>query len=357
MILSYEMFRNFVNELNPKNTMSRKNTKSRSRLEIIKYLVRTDVIICDEGHRMKKKTGQLIEAVASVRTSRRIVLTGTPVQNNLDEMYELVKFAKPKSVESLGTLQEFKQRFGRVIEAGQYCDSSKADVVDMNSHSHILNKLLQNTIQRMDSTVLQPYLEQKYDYTIYIKLTEAQRNVYKEIISKTKMIQARKKNFDCFHTLVLICAHMKALKISIDKKKDKENWLKSVPDEDFDDIQNSGKLLLLFEILRNSNALHDKVLVFSQSRNVLDCIEHFLAIDENTWEFELDYFRLDCDTSPKKRTEYCEKFNDLSNERARLFLIGTKAGGVGINLFGANRVIIFDPSWNPSDDVSENIFN
>lgn len=105
-------------------------------------------------------------------------------------------------------------------------------------------------------------------------------------------------------------------------------------------------------------------LVFSQSLYSLDVIEHFLNhIDEQTqqnsacasftgsWSLGQDYFRLDGSTPVEQRNSACKHFNSASNPRARLFLISTRAGGLGINLVAANRVIIFDVSWNPSHDI------
>lgn len=108
-------------------------------------------------------------------------------------------------------------------------------------------------------------------------------------------------------------------------------------------------------------------LLFSQSLYSLTLIEEFLRkIDDQTqndtpletldnhtgsWSLGLDYFRLDGQTSAENRNMWCKIFNKPSNTRARLFLISTRAGGLGINLTAANRVIIFDASWNPSHDV------
>ncbi len=97
-----------------------------------------------------------------------------------------------------------------------------------------------------------------------------------------------------------------------------------------------------------------KRLVFSQNLLSLDIIESFLkqqSTPGNTWKKDKDYFRMDGGTELNKRSDHIDKFNNKSNKRARLFLISTKAGGIGINLIGANRCIIFDASWNPSFDT------
>lgn len=147
-----------------------------------------------------------------------------------------------------------------------------------------------------------------------------------------------------------------------------EWWMSMCPKEELNTLEHSGKLMLLFSILAECEAIGDKLLVFSQSLFSLDVIEHFLSmVDENTripnpsaklggfngtWTQGLDYFRLDGSTPIETRNIACNRFNKEDNTRARLFLISTRAGGLGINLVAANRVVIFDVSWNPSHDVN-----
>ncbi|XP_071500793.1 uncharacterized protein [Diadema antillarum] len=145
-----------------------------------------------------------------------------------------------------------------------------------------------------------------------------------------------------------------------------------IKEDDEHNIELSGKLILLFEILRMAESMGEKVLVFSQSLLSLDMIEEMLAhLDDKaeeerangeqdlenqiggigSWVKGEDYFRMDGSTPAHLRQRWSEIFNDLENIRARLFLISTKAGSLGINLVAANRVIIFDANWNPSHDV------
>ncbi|KAG7282661.1 hypothetical protein CRUP_017587, partial [Coryphaenoides rupestris] len=129
-------------------------------------------------------------------------------------------------------------------------------------------------------------------------------------------------------------------------------------------VQHSGKMVLLFEILRMAEELKDKVLVFSQSLISLDLIEDFLTHahqsrksgnplyeGSGSWIRNVDYYRLDGTTTATFRKKWAEDFNNLDNTRGRLFLISTRAGSLGINLVASNRVIIFDASWNPSYDI------
>ncbi|KAJ3588825.1 hypothetical protein NHX12_009679 [Muraenolepis orangiensis] len=129
-------------------------------------------------------------------------------------------------------------------------------------------------------------------------------------------------------------------------------------------LEHSGKMVLLFEILRMAEELGDKVLVFSQSLVTLDLIEDFLTHAHNTrksgdplyngrgsWIKNLDYYRLDGTTNATSRKKWVEDFNNTSKTQGRLFLISTRAGSLGINLVASNRVVIFDASWNPSYDI------
>lgn len=129
---------------------------------------------------------------------------------------------------------------------------------------------------------------------------------------------------------------------------------------DAKNITHSGKITLLIEILKKAEALQEKVLVFSQSLISLNLIEDFLKEAHRnkktlgkagSWIKNVDYYRLDGSTNALLRKKWAEEFNKSSNERARLFLISTRAGSLGINLVAANRVIIFDASWNPSYDI------
>ncbi|XP_020836237.1 transcriptional regulator ATRX-like [Phascolarctos cinereus] len=145
-------------------------------------------------------------------------------------------------------------------------------------------------------------------------------------------------------------------------------WYKDfITDSDAKVLEHSGKMVLLFEILKMAEELGDKVLVFSQSLISLDLIEDFLELGnkeisddkdkpriykgEGKWFRNIDYYRLDGSTSAQARKKWAKEFNDETNVRGRLFIISSKAGSVGINLVAANRVIIFDASWNPSYDI------
>lgn len=143
-------------------------------------------------------------------------------------------------------------------------------------------------------------------------------------------------------------------------------WRPYVTKEDLETILPSNKLKILFEILKVCEENGEKCLIFSAFVAVLDVVEFFMkAITRQTqegvaysgletyrgiWKLADDYYRLDGKTPRSTRHQMITNFNDPKNIRARVFLISAKAGGQGINLTGANRVILLDTSWNPSND-------
>ncbi|KAL1487977.1 hypothetical protein ABEB36_015357 [Hypothenemus hampei] len=412
-----------------------------------------DLVICDEGHLLKNEKTNLSIAMNRIKTLRRIVLTGTPLQNNLREYWCMVQFIKPNL---LGTYKEYLNRFVNPITNGQYTDSTQHDIMVMRRRSHVLHKLLDGVVQRQDYAVLEPYLPPKHEYVLFLKLTEVQVKLYKHYMENF----ARRSDgsnrtsflFTDFQELQRICTHPRvlldkslenkerkeknddsesegSLKDFIDdgsdvstgsssSSSDEENsdnldsdqsekpkksrhkssskkmrltraqaaqkrengelleenepeivepkhwWDDYINRDQLDNLTFGSKMTLLFQILKECEEIGDKILVFSQSLYTLNCIEYFLArIDEATqksdtadgytgsWALGLDYFRLDGSSSCDNRAAWCDEFNNPENTRARLFLISTKAGGLGINLVAANRVIIFDVSWNPSHDI------
>ncbi|XP_015111784.1 transcriptional regulator ATRX [Diachasma alloeum] len=429
IILGYEMYRNLSN---PTKKMNKKLRES-----FFKCLVEPgpDLVICDEGHLLKSETTAISKAMSKIRTLRRIVLTGTPLQNNLTEYHCMVQFVKPNL---LGTKKEFLNRFVNPIQNGQFDNSTEYDVKLMKKRAHVLHKMLEGSVQRFDYSVLTPFLPPKQEYVIFVKLSDIQIQLYQYYIDNLARRQraAGGSLFADFQALQRIWTHPIAIKLNADKAAEKrireasdsegslkdfiddgsddessksdstiastssskskksdvpvkrhtranadveevveepvqeqEWWSQFLQDEHFEDLRISAKLRILFEILKESENIGDKVLVFSQSLYSLTLIERFLATIDNetqnnldnpselvdghtgSWSLGLDYFRLDGQTSTENRSLWCKIFNRPTNTRARLFLISTRAGGLGINLTAANRVVIFDASWNPSHDV------
>eukprot|EP00096_Caligus_rogercresseyi_P013772 TRINITY_DN6376_c0_g1_i1.p1 TRINITY_DN6376_c0_g1~~TRINITY_DN6376_c0_g1_i1.p1 ORF type:complete len:666 (+),score=148.68 TRINITY_DN6376_c0_g1_i1:494-2491(+) len=428
------MYRNLTQRL-------AKRLKSKQKEVFYEALVNPgpDLVVCDEGHILKNRKSALNNALTQIKTKRRILLTGTPLQNNLSEYFAMVDFVKPNL---LGTFKEFKNRFVNPIQNGQHSDSTDRDVRVMKKRSFILSDLLKGCLQRLDYSVLVPFLQPKHEYVLCINLTDLQKKLYKfyldnfakaGVIDSYGKMEGWKKGglFNDVSTLSQIWNHPIVLSMAKERRdynkmmkddeddlsdfvedgsiasspeeesskdseieeikeqkrtrscKDNELSEDSEPtgeqgwwsqhlesEEDLEDIRHSSKILILLEILRSAELLGDKTLVFSQSLLSLNMIEEFLrklneyhngrdseGVPESLrpfvgpWTQGVNYYRLDGSTSPATRQKWCNYFNKPSNIDMKLFLISTKAGGLGINLVSANRVIIFDASWNPAHDM------
>ncbi|XP_037045862.1 transcriptional regulator ATRX homolog [Bradysia coprophila] len=336
-----------------------------------------DVVVCDEGHLLKNPSSQLSATINKIRTLRRIVLTGTPLQNNLKEYFAMVEFVKPRL---LGTEKEFSNRFIGPIVNGQFVDSTEADITLMKYRAYILHKLLEGCVHRRDYSVLAQFLPPKEEHVLFIRLTKKQMDLYKYymvnfIVSKPVNDLPPLRRI-CNHPMVLADFEDRhKLKPSTSDKTDTDRqagenlphkpngWWKPICSGY--QLEMSNKMLILSTILSECEMRNEKVVVFSGCLSTLNVIEHFLKnITETTrnvkasstdyrgvWKRDLDYSRLDGGQNAEKRKRDVTRFNKETNTRTRLFLISTKAGSLGINLIAANRVVIFDASWNPSDDI------
>lgn len=441
MVIGYDMYRNLTN---PQSKRVRATIMRTFQSALVDP--GPDLVICDEGHLLKNESTGTSKAMTRIRTRRRIILTGTPLQNNLNEYHCMVQFVKPNL---LGTSKEFRNRFVNPITNGQFEDSTSHDVKRMKRRAHVLHKTLEGCVQRFDYSVLTPYLPPKEEYVISIRITDTQEKLYRHYLENDSSRGSAGKGaqlFADFQQLQRVWTHPRVLKMSQERnelKAEKEDqsdsegslkdfiddgsasdtsspsssseedddvvclsdesgtkgkkkaakpvrrtrankdlspepepiqptkgaewWEQYVQESDFEDLRASPKLQLLFSILKECEENGEKLLVFSQSLFSLDVIQYFLnKVDEATqkgvedenldghqgsWTFGVDYFRLDGSTPTDLRSTWCNIFNRTSNLKARLFLISTRAGGLGINLVAANRVIIFDASWNPSHDV------
>ncbi|XP_010894108.2 helicase ARIP4 isoform X2 [Esox lucius] len=369
-----------------------------------------DVVICDEGHRIKNCHASTSQALKNIRTRRRVVLTGYPLQNNLTEYWCMVDFVRP---DFLGTRQEFSNMFERPILNGQCVDSTPQDVRLMRYRSHVLHSLLEGFVQRRGHDVLRDQLPSKEEHVILVRLSPLQRALYTEFMKRFR--EAGNSGWLSLNPLKAFCVCCKIWNHPdvLHEALQKEN-LANEQDLDLDDItngpapnqkgktpedpnsvgglslnalqekanqvityewakeimsdykpgllENSAKMVLLFHLIDESVRKGDKILVFSQSLSTLSVIEEFLgkrpipagsARDGNNqnWVRNLNYYRLDGSTSASERERLINQFNDPSNTSALVFLLSTRAGCLGVNLIGANRVVVFDASWNPCHDA------
>ncbi|WCJ21115.1 DNA repair and recombination protein RAD54-like [Euphorbia peplus] len=366
-----------------------------------------DILVCDEAHVIKNTKADTTQALKLVKCQRRIALTGSPLQNNLMEYYCMVDFVREGF---LGSSHEFRNRFQNPIENGQHTNSTATDVKIMNQRSHILYEQLKGFVQRMDMSVVKKDLPPKIVFVIAVKLSPLQRKLYKRFLDVhgfTKDIVSnegiRKNFFAGYQALAQIWNHPGILQLRKDRvyvsreetvdnfiadesssdenvdfntivgeKPRNENGLQGKSDNGFfqkdwwndlfqesnyKELNYSGKMVLLLDILTKCSDVGDKALVFSQSIPTLDLIEFYLSRlprhgkSGKFWRKGKDWYRIDGRTESSERQKLVEKFNDPENKRIKCTLISTRAGSLGINLHAANRVVIVDGSWNPTYDL------
>lgn len=361
-----------------------------------------DILVCDEAHMIKNTRADTTQALKQVKCQRRIALTGSPLQNNLMEYYCMVDFVREGF---LGSSHEFRNRFQNPIENGQHTNSTSEDVKIMNQRSHILYEQLKGFVQRMDMNVVKKDLPPKTVFVITVKLSPLQRRLYKRFLDlhgftndRVSNEKIRKSFFAGYQALAQIWNHPGILQLTKDKgypsREDAEDsssdenmdynvvigekprnmndflqgknddgffqkdwWNDLLHDHTYKELDYSGKMVLLLDILTMCSNMGDKSLVFSQSIPTLDLIEFYLSKlprpgkQGKLWKKGKDWYRLDGRTESSERQKLVERFNEPLNKRVKCTLISTRAGSLGINLHSANRVIIVDGSWNPTYDL------
>ena len=345
-----------------------------------------DVVICDEGHRIKNKDASISKALKAIKTKRRAVLTGYPLQNNLEEYWCMVDFVRP---DFLGTLPEFNNRFANPIKNGQCSDSKEEDKEFMRDRSFVLHHMLEGFVQRRDEGILVGTLPRKAEFVIPIRLSPVQEDLYKRYLEhRMSGSDAHASSlFKSYHTLAKVWNHPDLLLAEVQSgyakaKKEHAQYVASAtaagaampPPPELDSsikwaapafsgyqpgtAESSGKVLVALEILEQACLAGDKTLIFSQSLETLSMLEQLLqarVIPGNPygdcWEPENTYFRLDGSTAASERQRMIDTFNKPGNTAHNVFLLSTKAGGLGINLIAANRVVLLDSAWNPCHDA------
>ncbi|KAH3820866.1 hypothetical protein DPMN_122615, partial [Dreissena polymorpha] len=221
MILGYDMYRNLV-----KGSHCESEKQKKIFFETLSN-PGPDLVVCDEGHILKNDKTSLFKAMNTITSRRRIVLTGTSLQNNLGEYHCMVSFVKPSL---LGTRKEFNNRFANPITNGQCSDSTPTDVKVMKRRAHILHELLAGCVQRKDYSALTKFLPPKMEYVISVRLSKVQMSLYEKYLelsgvttnpdTKTKGAQL----FKDYQALMRIWTHPWVLKLDEIRQENKRQF-------------------------------------------------------------------------------------------------------------------------------------
>jgi SWI/SNF-related matrix-associated actin-dependent regulator of chromatin subfamily A member 5 len=285
--------------------------------------VKWQYMIVDEGHKIKNEKIMLSKVLRAFQPARRILLTGTPFQNNLHELWALLNFIHP---EKFPDSIEFDLKF-----TPQEC---LRNINLVQQLQEILKPLL---LRRLKCDVAKD-LKPKIEKDIFAELLGLQKTRYKEILQKNLLVYDLKTK--------LVKHEINNLMIELRKCSNHPYLMENeiIYTNVADLLNNCGKMQILDELLAKLQRQGSRVLIFSQMRRMLDILEQYCL-----WR-DYAYYRLDGKTECKDRTEMVAEFN-LEDSKKFIFMLTTRAGGLGINLQSADVVIIYDSDWNPQSDL------
>ncbi|XP_025948239.2 DNA excision repair protein ERCC-6-like 2 isoform X3 [Dromaius novaehollandiae] len=343
-------------------------------------------VIVDEAHRIKNPKAQITQTMKALKCSVRIGLTGTILQNNMKELWCVMDWAVPGL---LGTRMHFKKKFSDPVEHGQRHTATKRELATGRKAMLKLAGKMSGWFLRRTKALISDQLPKKEDRMVYCSLTEFQKAVYQAVLETEDVSlvlragepcscsSGRKRRNCCYKanahgetikslrfsylTILQKVANHAALLQMDTTSKQQEAHIKRVCNQVFSsfpdfvqlskdaafqtisDPKYSGKMKVLQQLLNHFRKNKDKVLLFSFSTKLLDVLEQYCMASG------LDYRRLDGNTKSEDRIRIVREFNNT--QEINICLVSTMAGGLGLNFVGANVVILFDPTWNPANDL------
>ncbi|KJH48544.1 CHDCT2 domain protein [Dictyocaulus viviparus] len=287
-----------------------------------------EALVVDEAHRLKNNQSTFFKNLREYNINYRVLLTGTPLQNNLEELFHLLNFLAP---DRFFDLESFTLEFAEI---------SKEDQIQ-KLHSllgpHMLRRLKADVLTGMPS---------KSELIVRVELSPLQKKYYKNILTRN-FDALNVKNGGSQMSLINIIMELKKCcnhpylfaKASLEAPK-----LKNGMYEGTQLIKNAGKFVLLQKMMRKLKEDGHRVLIFSQMTMMLDILEDFCEVESYKYE------RIDGSITGQARQDAIDRFNAPGAQQF-VFLLSTRAGGLGINLATADTVIIYDSDWNPHNDI------
>ncbi|XP_057796548.1 switch 2-like [Salvia miltiorrhiza] len=367
--------------------------------------IQWEILIVDEAHRLKNEKSKLYTACMKIKTLKRYGLTGTVMQNKIMELFNLFDLVVPGG---LGTREHFREFYDEPLKHGQRSSAPQRFVqIADERKQHLVSVLQKYMLRRTKDETIGHLMMGKEDNIVFCAMSELQKRVYQRILrlpdiqclinkdlpcscgSPLKQVECcqrtvpngiiwpylHKENPEgcdsCPFCLVLPCLvklqqisnHLELIKPSPKDDHDKQvkdaEFASAVFSTDIDlvgggatqsgsfmglsDVTHCGKMRALEKLMHSWISMGDKILLFSYSVRMLDILEKFII--RKGYSFS----RLDGSTPTSLRQSLVDDFN--SSPSKQVFLISTRAGGLGLNLVSANRVVIFDPNWNPAQDL------
>lgn len=316
------------------------------------------LIVCDEGHRLKSKDAKTTKMFDRLSTPRRVILTGTPIQNDLSELYAMINFVCPGL---LSGYSAFKAMFEDPILKSrlQHCTQQVRELG--LSRSRTLTEVTSLVVLRRTADILDGFLLPKSECVVFCKPTALQLSLYRHVLRSSQVRALTTGNaggsaLPMITILRQLCDSPELLLKELTSSSGRESMARSLLSEAIGqfpakadrvagDETLSGKLLTLSRMLRKiRRETSDKVVVVSTFTSTLDVLEAFCKRQHYAC------VRLDGSTKQDARMDIVNEFNRVPASTSFVFLLSTKAGGVGLNLIGANRLFLMEPEWNPALD-------
>ncbi|OCT76996.1 hypothetical protein XELAEV_18032199mg [Xenopus laevis] len=320
-----------------------------------------DLVICDEGHRLKNTSIKTTTSLTSLTCSKRIILSGTPVQNDLQEFFALIEFVNPAV---LGSLSTYRKVFEEPIVRSREPTATPEEKNLGEERAAELARLTGLFILRRTQEVINKFLPPKIENIVFCQPSQFQLDLYRRLLNSRAVKSCLLGNGEnsphlvCIGALKKLCNHPCLLFRTIQEKstnpdQGEHSLYESIAElfpQDYDGAKisesESGKLLVLSKLLSGIRELSPServVLVshYTQTLNILQalCVQHGYSCT-----------RLDGQTPVTQRQHIVDGFNSKYSSDF-IFLLSSKAGGVGLNLIGASHLILYDIDWNPANDI------
>ncbi|KAF7294468.1 hypothetical protein MKEN_01439300 [Mycena kentingensis (nom. inval.)] len=291
-----------------------------------------EYIVIDEAHRIKNVDSILSQIVRSFMSRGRLLITGTPLQNNLKELFALLNFICPEIFVDYADLDSFLHK-----------DDSDNEEEKSKKVVEALHKILRPFLLRRVKADVERTLLPKKEINIYVGLTEMQRKWYRSVLEKdidaVNGLTGKKEGKTRLMNMVMQLRKVTCHPYLFDGAEPGPPY---TTDEHL--IDNCGKMIILDKLLKSMKEKGSRVLIFSQMSRVLDILEDYCLFRS------FKYCRIDGSTAHDDRIVAIDEYNKPGSEKF-IFLLTTRAGGLGINLTTADIVVLYDSDWNPQADL------
>ena len=311
-----------------------------------------DIVIADEGHRLKTANNKSAQAIKSLNTPRRVILSGTPMQNDLSEFFMMVDFINP---DLLGPYRTFMKEFEGPIVKSRQPGALQKDLEKGEARNEELASLTSPFILRRTADILSKYLPPKTEYLLFCRPTTAQATAYQHVLA-CPAFQAALGNSEASLQLITVLKKVCNSPFLLNPKTAAgppnpvnpltETLLSSIPPHLLRNNASSTKLRTLDQLLHTlRTTTNEKVVLVSNYTSTLDLLSTLLT------SLSPPIHSHDGSTPSSKRQDLVDTFNHDPASTCFAFLLSAKAGGVGLNLIGASRLVLFDVDWNPATDL------